>query len=194
MSIRFRLTLLYSAILALTLIVFGTALYTIQGEETMNALKSSLIQNGDGMAHSILETYLNPNQKPPPKPPGPPLSIETLSGEQAFSKLREREIVRVLDSSGAVVAVPFPGEDFTQALPLSAKGLKTLQAKQIWWDTTYINGDHLLIYNSPVIYQGNVVFIVQAARSLSEHCRPSDHFDRLRHWLDPGRCHPAPDP
>lgn len=169
MSIRLRLTLLYSAILTLTLIVFGTALYTVQGEVTMNVLKSSLIQNGDGLAHSILDRYLNPNQNPPPKPPpGPPLSIETLSGEQAFSKLREREIVRVLDSTGTLVAVPFPGQDNTQALPLSAEGLKTLQTRQIWWDTSYINGDHLLIYNSPVIYQSKVVFIVQVARSISE--------------------------
>jgi signal transduction histidine kinase len=169
MSIRLRLTLLYSAILTLTLIVFGTSLYTVQAEVTMNALKSSLIQNGDGLAHSILDRYLNPNQNPPPKPPpGPPLSIETLSGEQAFSKLREREIVRVLDSTGTLIAVPFPGQDNTQALPLSAEGLKTLQVRQIWWDTTYINSDHLLIYNSPVIYQGNVIFIVQVARSLSE--------------------------
>ena len=168
MSIRLRLTLLYSAILTLTLIVFGTALYTIQGEETLNALKSSLIQSGDGLAHSILDRYLNPNQNPPPKPPGnPPVSIETLSGQQAYSKLREREIARVLYPTGDLYAVP-PGQDNTQALPLSATGLKTLQAKQIWWDTTYINGDHLLIYNSPIVYQGNVIFIVQVARSLSE--------------------------
>ena len=90
MSIRLRLTLLYSAILALTLIVFGTALYTIQAQETMHSLQANLIQSGNGLAQSILNNYLNPN--PPPKPPGPPpVPIETLSGDQAFNQLRERD-------------------------------------------------------------------------------------------------------
>ena len=170
MSIRLRLTLIYSAILALTLIVFGAALYTIQSEQTMNALKSTLIQNGNGLAQSILGRYLNPNpnQNPPPRPLNPPIGIGTLSGEQAINNLRERVITRVLDANGNLVAIPFPGQEDTQALPLSVDGLKALQNKQVWWDTTYLNNDHLLIYNNPVIFRGNVIFIVQVARSLSE--------------------------
>ena len=42
MSIRFRLTLLYSTILALTLIIFGVALYSIQAKDTINSLKLDL--------------------------------------------------------------------------------------------------------------------------------------------------------
>ena len=170
MSIRFRLTLLYSAILALTLIVFGTALYTIQAQETMNSLQVNLIQSGNGLAQSILNNYLNPN--PPPKPPGPPpVPIETLSGDQAFNQLRERVIVRVLDPNGNLVASPFAGQgqdNTAQALPLSANGLQTLKNKQVFWETSSATGDHLLIYNIPVIYQGNVTFIVQVAQSLAQ--------------------------
>ena len=170
MSIRFRLTLLYSAILALTLIVFGTALYTIQAQETMSALQASLIQSGNGLAQSILNNYLNPS--PPPKPPGPPpVPIETLSGDQAFNQLRERDIIRVLDSNGTLVASPFAGQEqdnITQALPLSADGLQALKDKQVWWETSSATGDHLLIYDIPVIYQGNVRFVVQVAQSLAQ--------------------------
>ncbi|MGA7195305.1 MAG: HAMP domain-containing sensor histidine kinase [Anaerolineales bacterium] len=170
MSIRFRLTLLYSAILALTLIVFGTALYTIQAQETMNALQANLIQSGNGLAQSILNNYLNPN--PLPKPPGPPpVPIETLSGDQAFNQLRERVIVRVLDSNGALVASPFAGQDqdnTAQALPLGSDGLQVLKKNKVWWETSSASGDQLLIYNVPVIYQGNVHFIVQVAQSLAE--------------------------
>ena len=64
MSIRLRLTLLYSAILALTLIVFGTALYTIQAQETMNSLRANLIQSGNGIAQSILNNYLKSRSQP----------------------------------------------------------------------------------------------------------------------------------
>ena len=171
MSIRFRLTLLYSAILAMTLIVFGAALYTIQAKETMNSLQANLNQSGNGLAQSILNNYLNPN--PPPEPPAgpPPVPIETLSGDQAFNQLRERVIVRVLDLSGELVASPFAGQNqdnTAQALPLSSEGLQTLKNKQVWWETSSATGDHLLIYDIPVIYQGNVRFIVQVAQSLAQ--------------------------
>src|SRR5271157_3097972 len=170
MSIRLRLTLLYSAILALTLIIFGTALYTIQARDTMNALQANLLQGGDALAQSILNNY--PNLNLPPMPPGPPpVPIETLSGDPAFNQLRERVIVRVLDSTGTLVASPFAGQEqdnIIQALPLSAAGLQALKDKKVWWETSSATGDHLLIYDTPVIFQGNVHFIVQVAQSLAQ--------------------------
>jgi len=176
MSIRLRLTLLYSAILALTLIVFGTALYTIQAQQTMDSLRANLIQNGNGLAQSILHNYLNPipnsNPIPPPRPQGrPPIPIETLSGDQAFNQLRERVITRVLDPNGELIASPFAGQDQDnsgEALPLSSDGLLALKDKQVWWETADANGDHLLIFNVPVIYQNNVMYIVQVAQSLTQ--------------------------
>jgi hypothetical protein len=42
MSIRLRFTLLYNAILALTLAVFGVALYSIQAQTTLEGLKKDL--------------------------------------------------------------------------------------------------------------------------------------------------------
>jgi two-component system, OmpR family, sensor kinase len=170
MSIRLRLTLLYSAILALTLIGFGAALYTIQARQTMDALQANLVQSGNGLSQSILDHYLNPN--PPPIPQGPPpVPIETLSGDQAFNQLRERVIVRVLNPDGILVASPFAGQEqdnSAQALPLSTDGLNALKNKQIWWQTSSATGDHLLIYNIPVVYQDNVTFIVQVAQSLGQ--------------------------
>ena len=170
MSIRLRLTLLYSAILALTLIIFGAALYTIQAQQTMNSLQANLIQSGNGLAQSILNNYLNPN--PPPRPPGPPpVPIQTLSGNQAFNQLRERVIVRVLDPNGNLVASPFAGQqqDSTaQPLPLSSAGLQALKNKQVWWETSFATGDHLLIYDIPVLHQGQITFIVQVAQSLAQ--------------------------
>ena len=110
MSIRLRLTLLYSAILALTLIVFGTALYTIQAQETMNSLQANLTQSGNGLTQAILNNYPNPNPLPMPLGP-PPVPIQTLSGDQAFNQLRERVIVRVLNSTGTLVASPFAEQE-----------------------------------------------------------------------------------
>jgi signal transduction histidine kinase len=169
MSIRLRLTLLYSTILAATLIVFGIALYTIQDQYTLNSLKRDLSLSGDNLSRAISWRYLHPDpgelrlQRPPPAP------LESLSGEQAFQELREREIVRVIDSNGALVASPLSGEQ--EALPLSAAGLQTLQDRQVWWETASPAEEHLLIYNRPVVADDQVVFIVQVARPLTERDR-----------------------
>ena len=50
MTIRLRLTLIYSSILALTLILFGIALYTFQSQDTMNALKQDLVASSNKFA------------------------------------------------------------------------------------------------------------------------------------------------
>ena len=47
MSIRLRLTLLYTAILTLTLLIFGVALYSIQAQYTLNALKQDLVLSSE---------------------------------------------------------------------------------------------------------------------------------------------------
>jgi hypothetical protein len=49
-SIRLRLTLLYSAILALTLIVFSTILYVSQSQATYSSIKTNLQRQAEGMS------------------------------------------------------------------------------------------------------------------------------------------------
>ncbi|MBP1693851.1 MAG: sensor protein CutS [Chloroflexi bacterium] len=164
MSIRLRLTLLYSTILALTLILFGLALYFVQAQWTLNWLKNDLSMNGDRISQSILFSYTHPNQQEPNPPPPPPL--ENLSSNQAFQGLREREIVRVLDTNGKLVASPSSTDQ--TALPLSAAGLRALQDKNVWWQIASTTDRHLLIYDIPMVQNGQVLFIVQVARSLTE--------------------------
>jgi two-component system, OmpR family, sensor kinase len=167
MSIRLRLTLLYSAILALTLIIFGAALYTIQAQTTLDALKSDLIRGSDRIAAAVLWSYQHPSQ-PQPQPPRepPPVPFETFSSDTAFQGLREREIVRVLDPHGDLVASPFGSIE--EALPLSNTGLQALRSQSEVWEISSAANGRLLIYNRPIISDGKLVFIVQAARSLAE--------------------------
>lgn len=170
MSIRLRLTLQYSAILGLTLIVFGLALYTVQNRYTLDALKRDLTRSGERISSMVLWTYQHPS--PPrneePQLP-PPRTLENLSGDQAFQDLREREIVRVINATGALIASPTSAGQ--ESLPLSEQGLQTLQDKQEWWQTGTVNGEHVLIYNRPVVSDGELVFIVQVARQLTERDR-----------------------
>jgi hypothetical protein len=71
MSIRLRLTLLYSAILTLTLVAFGTLLYVRQYEDTLEIEKQFLINMG--------ERYADGRRPPPDADPSAPLPDADLS-------------------------------------------------------------------------------------------------------------------
>ena len=170
MSIRFRFTLLYTFILAITLTVFGFALYTIQAQDTLRSLKQDLSLGANKLANAALRSDSHP--KPPPSAeqiPLPPIPFDEFSSELEFQSFPEPEIGRILDATGNLVSSPFGREE--DALPLSEEGLQSLQSKQEWWETAVVDEESLLIYNRPVIVDDEVVYIVQAARSLTERNR-----------------------
>jgi signal transduction histidine kinase len=171
MSIRLRFTLLYSAILAVTLAIFSLALYSIQAQTTLDALKADLVRSAQGLDDPIIRSITDPNfsaTKPPREPP-PPIPFANFSPDQTFQDLPEREIVRLLDSAGNLVASPFGRS--TDTLPLSAVGLETLQSQVERWETGDVQDQRLLIYNRPIVLNGGVAYILQVARSLTERDR-----------------------
>lgn len=172
MSIRLRFTLLYTLILALTLTLFGVALYTIQARDTLDSLKRDLVQSAGKLAEASLSTKSRrppPNLQIPPdlqNAPPPPIPFDEFSSDQTFQRFPERQIGRILDPNGNLVSSPFGRQE--DALPLSAEGLQTLQNQQEWWEIETVSDDRMLIYNRPVIVEDQVVYIVQAARPLTE--------------------------
>jgi hypothetical protein len=157
MSIRLRLTLLYSAILTLTLLVFGVALYSIQARDTFNALKRDLQLSSERLVEAAWRVP-NPRQPdmsqkdtPPPKP------FTEFSGEPIFQDLREREIVRILDSQGNLLASPFGRVE--DALPLSSEGLAAIKNQQDWWSDEIVSEEHMLIYSLPIVNDGDTTMI-----------------------------------
>lgn len=166
MSIRLRLTLLYSAILALTLILFGVVLYSIQAQDTLNSLKRDISLSSQKLVDATLRTETAPPPDETSHEPPPPKPFDEFSSDQTFQTLPEREIARVLDENGNLVASPFGRVE--DALPLSAEGLAALQNQHDWWETATVSGDTMLIYNRPIVQNGETVYIVQIARSLSE--------------------------
>lgn len=169
MSIRLRLTLLYSAILTLTLLIFGVALYSIQAQDTLTALKRDLVLSSEKLVEAALRSDFT--RQPPefPQREAPPKSFDEFSGSQVFQDLREREIVRILDASGNLVASPFGRTE--DALPLNAAGLAALHNQQEWWSDEIVTDEHMLIYSRPVVLNDDTVYIVQVARSLMERDR-----------------------
>jgi two-component system, OmpR family, sensor kinase len=177
MSIRLRFTLLYNAILALTLAIFGIALYSIQARVTLDSLKKDVVHSSQSVGSAVLKSIADPNStgiqfpdtRPSAQEPPPPIPFQQFSGDPTFQKLPEREIVRVLDGSGNLVASPFGRS--SDALPLSAAGLQALQSQKDWWETALVQEQNTLIYSHPIVNADQVVYIVQVARPLAERER-----------------------
>lgn len=168
MTIRLRLTLVYSAILMLTLLVFGVLLYTIQSQGTLNKLKQDL------RASSIKFNQTLTAQPIPIQPEAgsqnpPPSTFNQFSDEEAFRTVREREILRILDENGNLIASPFGQQE--DALPLSDSALAVLQQNSDVFETSEVSGEQMLIYSRPITQNGELVYIIQVARSLTERNR-----------------------
>src|SRR5512144_157369 len=148
MSIRLRLTLLYSAIVALTVIAFSVALYVAQSESTLNAIRGELAQQAERFANA---PHLPDNRGGDFPPPG-----NTLPGR--WTQLRSVD--------GTITA--HTADLISTTLPLSDAGLLAVQSGSTWSETALIEEGAVLIYSQPTYYQGGMAGIVQVAAPISE--------------------------
>ena len=170
MTIRLRLTIIYSGILALTLVIFGVSLYTIQSQSTLAKLEQDLVEgsniiNEPRMRRFFLKAAIEFVDQSPraPKP------FSEFDEEGPLSGIQEREIVRILDPSGNLVASPLGRDE--DSLPLSEEALESLQQQESTFEMDVVMGEEFLIFSRPVIENGEVFYILQVARSLTERNR-----------------------
>ena len=161
MSIRLRLTLLYSVILALTLIAFSTSLYVTQSRATYEGIKANLVRQADGIG--------SPRRFPGP-PPQPPAEVAPFEGAPPSVNLPSGALpgrwtqTRSLD--GAVLSRTFDLGDLT--LPLSPKGLSAVQNGTGWFETAQVEDQPVLIYSRSFETQGGAVEIAQVAFPIAQ--------------------------
>ncbi len=158
MSIRLRLTLLYSAILALTLIIFSVALYVTVSRVTLNVLADSLADE----AHRLVDSKyfeLDHIDYPARKFAAPETYVQTIS------------------FSGQVIDRTANLDGYT--LPLSETGLRKCRNGEPKTEITSTENGRLLIYNQPVVREGHVVGVVQLARSLVDYDQSLNTLKRL---------------
>jgi two-component system OmpR family sensor kinase len=167
MSIRLRLTILYSTILALTLIAFGAALFFVHSQYTLTLLRNDLMRTVNGAAMLV---YRSPAiGAPPPVARRPEERWGFEVGEVVLREVRTRDRIQILDADGALV--DHPVNQLDEALPLSEEGLRALQGGAPWSEVVEMEGERWLVYSEPLSVRGNVIAIVQAARSLSDRDR-----------------------
>ena len=140
MSIRLRLKLLYSGILACTLVVFSVVLYVLVGRFTLHWQEQALAEE----AAQILtqgEFRLT--------------VIRTPQGKVAIPQT----FVQTRDLSGQVVSRSINLGNYE--LPLSDKGLAALTSGEAngWLEIVRTETGRLLIYSRPVVANGQTVGI-----------------------------------
>ncbi len=147
MSIRLRLTLVYTAILAFTLIIFGFALYKTQENRIIAEYKQRLnsierfIRSPDGLLLSFTAPPALNRRFPTP----------------FYIQLRL--------PSGKVLRKSQNFEDID--LPLDEKTVAAAQAGQIRQDLVFVDGNRYLIRNYPV-KTNNITAILQVAIPLAD--------------------------
>ncbi len=147
MSIRLRLTLLYTTILAFTLIAFSATIYFVQSRITWDAIQATLERN----VRALVLTARRSTSRTDPVP--------------LFDPSRGRW-TQIRHADGSVISrSPDLGET---TLPLSDAGLHAVQNGVAWTESAQVDNELLLIYSQPIIVQNRVVRIVQVAIPLTE--------------------------
>ncbi len=162
MSIRLRLTLLYSAILALTLVAFSALLYVAQNHLTYDSIRANLMRQANVIAEGPRRSP-EPHSQPPSggAPPGTgPFSSAPSDGALPGRWTQTRSI------TGTVLAQTPDLSD--TPLPLSQAGLTAVQGGANWFETTQFDSQPLLIYSRPFVTQDGTTEVVQVAFQITE--------------------------
>jgi two-component system OmpR family sensor kinase len=157
-SIRLRLTLIYTIILGLTLALFSLLVYFSQSQFFLLSSQDKLINQAALIAEAMQSRshvggVSTPDQPPianVPEKPGP--GFETY-----YIQIRDQQ-GEIIERSANLAQV---------TLPLSAAGLNAVQHGEGWLETVVLDNERLLIYSRPVSDAQEGQKIVQVALSLA---------------------------
>ncbi len=170
-SIRLRLTLLYTAILAVTVIAFSSILYAAQARATYADIRENLVRQASFFPATgkpdprTFEPRPEPGGTLPTAPLQPTLPAGALPGRWTQTR----------DLDGTVTGQTFDLSGVT--LPLSDKGLAVVQAGEGWFETVSVQDEPLLIYSQLYVGLSGAVGIVQVAFPIGQ---PQGYLTTLR--------------
>jgi two-component system OmpR family sensor kinase len=150
MSIRLRLTLTYSAILALLLIIISVTLYFTQVRASYGSARGLLTAK----AERIINAW--------PSSPDVDRRLTSKRGDRARFV---ETYVQTRNLKGDVIEPVASLGDLI--LPLSDNGLKAVQRGEVWIETASVDPEQLLIYNQQVAPPDGTPTIIQVALSMT---------------------------
>ncbi len=158
MSIRLRLTLIYTIILGLTLALFSLLLYFSQSRFFLLSSHDKLINQAALIAEAMQSRSQVGEVSTPDQPP-----IANVP-EKPEPRL-ETYYIQIRDQQGEITERSANLAQVT--LPLSAAGLNAVQHGEGWLETIVLGNERLLIYSRPVSDTQEAQKIVQVALSLA---------------------------
>lgn len=164
MSLRLKLTFLYSGVLALILLVFGSLVYFF--------LERNLAAEADRAVVAIAEDLLSSVKIVGPQP----LRHVVLPNVDVFAA--PNTYIQVLDRYGVVVAQSLNLGG--QSMPLTEGTLHQVARGTSFYETVMSGRQSLRIYNHPLIIDNQVIGVLQVGRSMGP---TYDALTRLRYLL-----------
>jgi len=161
MSIRLRLTLLYSGLLALTLFVLGVVLVVTVSRVTLSTIESALVEEARSIVYS--------------RPFRPDFNHEGYDSRRVAAPAT---YVQARGPDGAILSRTSNLGDFD--LPIDNSRLTTAQNGEAWTDVVSTDNGRLFILNQPVVSRGQLAGVVQFARSLADQ---DESLETLRNIL-----------
>ncbi|CAG0928940.1 two-component system, OmpR family, sensor kinase [Thermoflexales bacterium] len=147
MSLRLRLTLLYSAILALTLLGLGVVLVVSVSQVTLSTMKSALLETAKRTIYAREFRLDHP-------------------GYDSRRIAMPDTYIQTLNPTGVILARTSNLGDFQ--LPIDTAKLQAAANGESWTEIAVTENGRLFVFNHPLMIRGELVGIVQLARSLAE--------------------------
>lgn len=171
MSIRLRLTLLYSAILALTLLAFSGVLYAAQNRYTYNLVVNSISGDAQQMAMAWARMYYELGEHASFPWRMPRSNDDDIPDDMTIPKMLGRrgpqqETLRLLDAQGTALNVV--GTSESESLPLDEQDWDHLFAGESWGQIADVEDVRVFVFNQPVIVEDELIGVVQISRSLAD--------------------------
>lgn len=148
MSLRFRLTFLYSGVLALTMLVFGSFVYFLMEHN----LTAEADQNIARIAEDVVRSTKIVGQ----------LHQMVLPNVNVFAT--PNTYIQVVDRTGAVAGQS--GNLGGQIMPLSEETLRKVARGSGFYETVMSGDQSLRVYNYPLLLDGQVIGVLQVGRTL----------------------------
>src|SRR5215831_19123690 len=153
MPLRVRLTLWYGSALALVLIAFSTILYIVTARSLRDAVDQSLEETASAAVRSLEERGFLPL-----------ISEEELLSQ--FPELARIDKFFQIFSPSGTISIRSPNIK-QHEVPLSRTALDTAIAGQsIFESAKYPNEPPLRLISMPIMYRGNLLYIVQVGTSM----------------------------
>ena len=163
MSLRMRLTIWYSGVLAIMLLAFGIALYYFISTSTIGSVKETLEKQGNTVVSQMKVVPFRQYRVIP----FPELTDFRVAG--MFMQIVNTE-GEVKTNFSSQLRLPFDmNNDFERA-----------QDQQSWFRQVHSDNTNLLIYHVRMVYDNEVIGILQVASEISSNLR---YLDNLRYTL-----------